>query len=177
MIALNSDYLEHYGVKGQKWGVITKEYVPTGRKSVRSNSYGSLGPKPRGPKTYESLGPKQRQNSNRLTNKSKMEIGRKWLLGLGLVLGTAIIGYGAYKTGAIKNDYISKYKEEAQKLLKTADRYRKTGKRLGGNSNFVLKEEAKKLEERAKKYSEYAKNANRRKAVVNYINNKGHIKI
>ena len=30
-IYYDSNYLMHYGVSGQKWGVITKEYVPTGR--------------------------------------------------------------------------------------------------------------------------------------------------
>lgn len=34
---MNEEVLVHHGVKGQRWGVITKEYVPKGTHSAKTD--------------------------------------------------------------------------------------------------------------------------------------------
>lgn len=34
---MNEEVLVHHGVKGQRWGVITKEYVPKGTHSAKAD--------------------------------------------------------------------------------------------------------------------------------------------
>ena len=165
-----TSHLEHHGIKGQKWGVITKAYEPVGPRP-RTNTYSSLGPKPR-TNTYSSLGPKPwkrpSKEERKEINRNRAENGRKWLIGLGLIVAGAA-GYAMYKTGKIKKDESEWAKRYREKSIYKYKPY--------SESSARMKEVAKRFEERAKKYTELANKASRRIAVKNWMKNKGRIRI
>ena len=125
------EFLAHHGVKGMKWGVITSIYNKSGIGKTRAqhaiDRYGKLATQ--ASNYYGQVRKNLSKNSSEIkrhnmdkTNvarKAKKEKGKKWLIGIGLSLAVAGVGYAAYRQNVKNKAFRALVKENLMNGNKT----------------------------------------------------------